>query len=287
MFNSKIEQGLKNKIKNLDLEQLKQSISKRNFKHPLVNKTQLYSSLGSSFIGLRQENKFNSFYNIIRLLEHSGYLTLLSDDKDMPDQDRFAWLTVLPHISKNSIDINSFKIEGVNINSLNDGVFYLDFDSETAIDNFTSQLDVAITDWHLTFVDEVIDQITDHIVGQSRVVLYQAVLNQLYLDQAYIDYYGGGIVAKITFTNEDYPLVNIWFHDKDIDPNIPAPCVKYYPLGLMWIELHKSKEYYVPYLDLLRNEYPINARFDTRRDSIVDICALFKKVGWGHHSRYE
>ena len=109
----------------------------------------------------------------------------------------------------------------------------------------------------------------------------------MHLDQAYIDYYGGAIVAAIRITNECFPLVDIYFHDKDIDPNIPANAVKLYLDGsVMWIELHKSKKYYVPYLDLLRNEYPIYANYDTSKNSIVDFTSGITKIGWGHHSRY-
>jgi hypothetical protein len=288
MFDSKVERNLDEKLKDLNIEQLRQGISIRKFDQPLVSKKQILSSLASSLVGLSQERKFNSFFHAIRLLEHIGYRTLLSDDKDEIEHDRYAWLTLLPSANENLIDINSLKVTGVNINSLNDGVVYLDFDSEIALINFTTQLNVAITDWQFAFAEEEFSQITEHIIGQCPLVSYFALLSQWHLDQTKSERFGGGVIGGMRIINSCYPLIDIYFHDKGIEPNFPASVVKWNPTGsVLWIELHMSKEYYVPYLDLLRNEYPIKAYYDTRTDWIVSINAGWVDVGWGHHSRYD
>ena len=283
-FDSKIEKTLTKRIKELNIEQLRQGISIRRFNLPLVSRTQLLSSLTSSFVGLKEKKKLRSFYHTIRLLEHMGYRTLLPDDKDKIDGDSYAWLTLLQSSKEKIVDISSFKVTGVNINSLDDGIYYLDFDSEIALADFTAQVDVAVTDWHFSFADEEVSALTDHIIGQCPLVSYYVCLNQWHLDSVKNNFYGGAVVGGIRIINECFPIIEIYFHDKEFEQNIPENFVRWYPSGsVMWIELHKSKEYYLAYIDLLRNEYPISATYDTRTKWLVDINAGFMDVGWAHH----
>ena len=284
MFNSKIERKLTKKIKAMNVDKLRQDISKRKFEQALVSTPQLLKSLNSTFIGITQKEKFRSFHHMVRLLEHAGYRAFVSDEKEKVEQDGFAWLTLLPSAYENIIDINSFDVVGANTNSLEKGAIYLDFESEYALTDFTARLNAAIDDWHLGLAGVALAQEPVHIVGTCPAISYSAALTQWYLDPSYVDLYGGAPCAGIRVTNECYPLVEIFFHDTDIDPNIPDCFVRLYPSGAAeWTELHKPKEDYMAYIDLLRNEYPAYVNYDTTKKSIVDIVATITDVGWAHH----
>lgn len=265
------------------MPQLRRDILKRKFHQPLVSKTELLGSMNTSFVGLSQQSKFRSFHHAIRLLEHAGYRTLVTDEKEKIEQDEFAWLTLLPSTNENIIDISSLAAEGVNINSLSESAIYLDIESEHALTELTANLEAAISEWHLTFEAADVAEEPIHIYGTCPAISYSIALVQWHLDQVYIDYYGGAIVAGIRITNECFPIVELYFHDTDINPNIPDCFLRMYTSdSVMWAEIHKSKDQYMAYIDLLRNEYPISVRYDTTKKSIVDILASGTDVGWAY-----